>query len=380
MKSIPSFSCTLTILLIGSLSSCYDNSTFNVIPDSINSYAYSAGGTLTFLYSIDGGSTFTPEIPKALKVGATVLVKLNNGKFDLKSDDFRLDWSGSIPAPKNIIADVAEIKVVGGNILIKVFVEDNYSLVAGNSSDGKFYVLNPNGIEYFKVNEFKFVYNGETLTGIRAFVYHARMKLFYASTNSGQLFSIDPESKIASRINENKGSDGSTIWNSVDNWAVASDDSLISVGNFKDDGNGIVKFGTDGRRSRKTIHSNICCGMGIIYDSRTNDFIIQNGKNDGVGMTSLETLSGSTGLLTKIVTITNYWEISTQGNNYLKALARLGGEGGIIYGILYSTFTKESYLVVVTGIYGGLSIRKIALLGAKEEEYYNLTYIPNYAL
>lgn len=369
------------------LDSCKkDDPTFGVTPGNITATEYTAGGTLSFLYSIDGGTTFKADIPSGLKSGTVIKIKINNGTIDLKADDFSFDWSKTTPAPTDPAAEVAEVKVGGGNINLDVTVADIYSLVTSNRTSGKFYVVNPT--TGTTTEAFTPTYNSAALNEVRAFVYHPKQKLFYASVNSyvnqgsiqaGFLYSINTNTKVATRINQNNGAGGAAIWDAIVNWAVAADDSLISVGDFNGDGNGIVKFGVNGGRSKRTIKSDICCGLGILYTASNNTFTIHNAWNDNQNMTTIQTLNGATGVLSNKITITNYQgftEAFTSSYAYLKAMAK--AKDGTIYGILFSTSSKKSYFVKVN-LTGTANITFVSTLGAdNNNQYNNLTYIPNY--
>jgi hypothetical protein len=377
------------LLLFASIAvvqSCKDDEDpkFKVSDITINEDAYTAGGTLKLLYSIDNGTTFT-ETLNDFKNGAKILVKINNGTVDLTSDDFTFDWSGSSPAPTSTTSDVAEFTATAANSTINVKVTDIWSLITNNRTSGKFYTLDKaTGVT---TEAFTPMYNNTVLKEVRGFVYHPTKKLYYASLNSyvnqdapqsGFLFTIDPATKVATKINGNDGNNGAyDVWDAIVNWAVAADDSLVAIGDFNNDGNGVVKFGTDGGRSLKTAQSDICCGLGMIYDVKTSLFTIANYSNTtGVRIQTLD-LQGNLTADKDITTFTGFTNDPSVNTVALKTMAK--DKDGVIYGILFDTVAKKSFFVKVD--LTALTITYIATLGADNANQYNsLTFIAKHLL
>src|SRR6187551_2297085 len=216
------FRALLMVAVIGlvtvQLFSCKDDDepTFS-FPSSptVDSNGYTMGGTLVFLYSVDNGVTFTATVPTGLASGAKVLVKVNNGTTDLLAEDFTFDWSGSVPAPADSSAPVAEF-VITGNATPSVKITDKMTIVTSHRANGKFYSVNPSsGVTK---EEFTPTYGGTALLSARAFVYHYKKGLFYASQNTdagGYLYTINPATKVATRINENNGANGAEVWDAI---------------------------------------------------------------------------------------------------------------------------------------------------------------------
>ena len=362
------------------LQSCKDDDdpTFRVGGAEIEADGYTAEGTLRLLYSVDDGGTFTATVPTDVKPGTKVLVKVNNGTSDLSDADFSFDWSGSTPAPSNVAGDIAEFTFGSNNASINVEVADLWSLVSSHRNTGKFYSLdktNGDSTEIFTVT-----FDGGKLSSVRGFVYHYNQKSFYASVNTdvgGYLYKIAPVTKVATRINENNGSDDHDVWDAIVNWAVAPDDSLIAVGDFNDDGNGIVKFGTDGGRSSKTTVVDICCGLGMLYDATASELLVGNGweSNDGEIIIDVVGLDGE---ITDSHTITNFEGFPTDFSEYwltLKAMAK--DKDGVIYGILFNDGEKDSFLVKIDLAAGSISY--VSTLGTDNANQFNtLVFLPNY--
>ncbi|MBX2958115.1 MAG: hypothetical protein KF846_18270 [Cyclobacteriaceae bacterium] len=224
-----------------------------------------------------------------------------------------------------------------------------------------------------------------TLKEIRAFVYHRGEDKFFASATSfvdqdnprsGVLYSIDPTTKVGTIINDNTGGGGSyAVWDAVVNWAVASDESLISVGDFNANGNGIVKFGVNGGRSTKTKQLNACCGFALLYDRSTGELQISNGEESDDKEIIFNTINTS-GTITNTTSITTFADFPASLDNHwltLKAMAK--DRAGKIYGILFDTDVSVTYFVEVN--LTTLTIRYISTIGADNNNQYNsLAYIP----
>jgi hypothetical protein len=258
-------------------------------------------------------------------------------------------------------------------------------LITSHRASGKFYKLDKSTGAQTEI--FTATYDGATLNEIRGFVYHPKQNLFYASINSykdqdgiqlGHLYTIHPKTKVATRINENDGNNGAyDVWDAIVNWAVASDDSLVAVGDFNSDGNGIVKFGIDGGRSLKTAEVDFCCGLGLVYDKSTKILLVGNEPN-GTEEVRIDEIT-QTGTITDTYTITEFDNFPAATDLsvtdlYLKAMAK--DKDGTIYGIVYNVDdTKESYFVKVD--IENLTITYISTLGEDSANQYNtLAFIP----
>lgn len=229
-----------------------------------------------------------------------------------------------------------------------------------------------------------------TLTDLRAFVYHPKQDKFFISESSspgGKLYSVNVSTKAATLINDNTGGeDGIEYdeWDAVVNWAVAPDDSLISIGDFNDDDNGIVKFGTNGGRSHKTIPADICCGMGMVYDGATGGFTIGNSWNSDDGEVIIEKFNKD-GVSQEEIIITTLEgfpadnpedavndDLTTQWLT-TKGLVRAGD--GTHYGLLFGYDNKKTYFVKID-----LTAEKvtfISILGSNNSNQYNvLAFVP----
>lgn len=258
-------------------------------------------------------------------------------------------------------------------------------LIAGNRTTGKFYTVDEKTGTTKEI--FTPTYDGTTLNEVRAVVFHPKKNLYYISQNSytldnntqlGYLYTLNPTTKVATRINQNNGVNG-VVWDAIVNWAVAADDSLISVGDFNGDGNGVVKFGTDGVRSKKTVQASICCGLGLIYDSKTNKFIVSNdgGYKNKVVISDLDAATGALTNQRDVITFTGFPEdFSVSSNLSLKAMAQ-NGSTATVFGLLYNgiSASRKTYFVKID--LTAKSMTYISTIGADiNNQYNNLTYVP----
>lgn len=257
-------------------------------------------------------------------------------------------------------------------------------LVTSHRQTGVFYKVDK------KTGETKEIFtptlSGGTLKEIRAFVYHPKENLFYASASTsiygeafarkGYLYSMNPKTKVATLINNNDGDGGDyAVWDAINNWAVAEDDSLVGIGDFNDDGNGIVKFGTDGGRSLKTIEAPVCCGNGMLYDKKTGVMQVATGWDTDDGEIDIVTIDAE-GVVTSTITITTFTGFPDDLSiTWLTMKAMAKDKNGDVYAILYHYDLGKSYLVTVD--IEGEEITYLSTLGVDEDNQYNsLAFIP----
>ncbi len=260
-----------------------------------------------------------------------------------------------------------------------------YTLIAGNRTSGKFYSVNETTGATKEI--FTPTYNGAALTEVRAVVYHPKKNLFYFAQNSegltagnilGNLYSMNPTTKISALVNDNSNS--KLIW-AIGNWSIAKDDSLIGLGYFRTgSGSSIIKFGTDGKQGLKPVTSDFCCGMGMLYDSKTNKFFLAytGGKKNQLNFKDLDAATGVLSNEKIITTFTGFPEdFSVSSSLSLKAMAQ-NGTNAPIYGLIYNgiTASKKTYLVKLD--LTALSATYISTIGAdNNNQYNNLTYVPS---
>jgi hypothetical protein len=194
-------------------------------------------------------------------------------------------------------------------------------------------------------------------------------------------------------INDNDGKVNPTdvnqsysIWDAIVSWAIDADDSLIAVGDFNSNGNGFVKFATDGKRGKGTVQADVCCGLGMIYDAENKLAILGNGENQESGEINIETFNVTTGESVNEVSITNFEGFPESFNEIvedswmpMKGLAKdPKNPAAKMYGLLfnYEDNSKKTYFVEVD--VENQVIRYISTIGESVGDQYNmLTYIPS---
>jgi hypothetical protein len=377
------------ILFVVMFESCEEKEPqrFEIKDVTIDATGYT-GSTPKFLFST-GDISYSETLPK-VKPGAKIRVHIYNDQEQLSGTDFRFDWSLSTPAPVSTIGAFAEFTATS-DLQIHVTISDVMELIT-HRDDGTF--LNINKIYGWADRVFVVRYNSEPLYSIQAFAYHPKQQRYYASVTGnntangivgGYLYTIDPITNIATRINENNGTSG-IQWTDIDSWAVGEDDSLVAIGDFGDRGTGIGKFGKDGGPSLTVRNIDICCG-GIVLDQKTKQILAANGVNSGPGEVDIENISANGTILnsTTISTFLNFPRNMADGISIPTGLAK--DEEGILYGVIRTTFppllqTREYYFVKIN--LHSPSIEYISTLdGAFEmtyHNYYGLAWIPRHVL
>jgi hypothetical protein len=370
------------MLLIGItiLYSCKDDEkpTFTVENPTIDSDEYTGPGTLVLMYSTDG-TTFSTTLPKVHN-GEVVTVKISNGTEDLTTDDYSFDWSGSSPAPSDVNGGIATFTAQSGSITIGVTVEDLTTLISSNRTTGKFYSIDKTSGA--KTEIFTPMLGETAVLGIRGFVYHPSMDLFYATTSSdegGIIYQISPSTKMATIINDNNAA-SDPEWYGLANLVVMPDDSLLALGWLVDpNANILTKFGKDGKRSQKQIYTqgDLCCGLGMLYDIATSRVTIASDPENGsLNLVTLDAAGKVLGAQV-IANLINF--PSDMADVWLPTKCLVKDKDGVIYGIMFNDTTKESYLVKVS--LSTPSVTYIATLGANSSNQHNsLALVPNHTL
>jgi len=349
---------------------------------------YTMGGTLALWYSLDDGETFSRDLPE-VPLRAELMVKVNNGVADLTLESFTFDWSASSIAPDSATQDIVIFKVFEEIEDISVTVTELKTLITSHRSNGLFSSIlatTGNTTPLFTATT-----DGNDLTDVRGFVYHPNKDKFYISQASynadginprkGYLYTIDPATKVSTIINANDGLGGVAIWDAINNWGVTEDDSLMGYGDFNSDGNGLVKFGTDGGRSSNTLQvSSVCCGLGMLFRAESSEMIVGNSWSANNGQIILDRIDMNTGLVTNVMTTSELVGFPIDMSlEWLttKAMAQFGD--GTIYGILYPSSTQSSYFVSID--MAASTVTYISTLGAGKANQFNmLAYVPKYTL
>jgi hypothetical protein len=255
----------------------------------------------------------------------------------------------------------------------------NNVLITSHRGTGQFYSIDLTTGATAPI--FNITQSGITLTDLRAFVYHPKQNRYFISegnTSGADLFRVDPSTKTATLINDNV-KDDEPNWNAVVNWVVDTDDSLLSVGDFRGSDNGFVKFGVDGERSDVLAGiQGFCCGFGMLYDKQTGVITVGNANSADNGEVIIERFTKTgvkQGSSIIITTFNNFPEGSAMVTSWLttKCLAQDGN--GPIYGIVFNDNTDDSYLVEIDVT--ALTVTYISTLGVDNSNQYNvLAFVP----
>jgi hypothetical protein len=371
------FRSSVILLCLSIMTSCQKDVDFVSIKSvDIYSREYTGAGTPSILYSLDRERTFSSQVPTNIRKGTQVAVKIWNGVEDIQTNDFNIYFSGSRPQPQ--LTGSTWTFTANDEIIINASVSDKTSLVFSHVSNGTFYRLNLQTKEFEEIFTIKKA--GKAITRIKAFAFDAKRRSFFISTNNGLLYSANADTKEAAIINDNTGAYGTAVWNSVDNWSVDDQDSLIAVGDFGEDGRGIAKFSVSGVRSKRVIKSEICCGLGMLYDPKSKNMIIQNGNNDQAGSFTIQIMDTKTGRLSDNITF------DTRGSQTLSIIA-FAGPSGLIwdryryleYGLLSSGSFGSDQLIRFSFENRQLTWRYEMFLGLGDNKYSALTYLPDHA-
>jgi hypothetical protein len=315
---------------------------FTIESSTIEASEYHWGNSLKFLY-------FTDELAYAgsldrIRTGAKIRVRVFTAdeRYPLTADNFEFDWSSSSPTPVNYNDAQAEF-IVTANLNIHVKITDRLELVAGKNYGFIDKIDKVSGVHNsFLTPRFN---DQAALFGMKAFVYHPGKHLYYASVQGytsgssilgGDLYTIDPITKVATRINDNTGNNGLyNQWKNIFSWVVDTDDSLVAIGDFGLDGKGIAKFGPDGRRAR-TIHNfEICCGTAIAWSQTRNLLVTSAGTGTNPGEVELQYVTRG-GIIAGSVKINRFQDFPLPISGSTLRLTQLAADqDGTFYGIMH---------------------------------------------
>ncbi|MCR9264457.1 MAG: cadherin repeat domain-containing protein [Flavobacteriaceae bacterium] len=247
--------------------------TLDVANAVIDKAGYTAPEDLIFLYSTDGGDSYSADKPTNLTEGDEILVKISNGIMDISKDDFSFTWITSNPVPQT--SDIALAKFVVGStdLDIKVAVVDKVEILVSDRNTGQFYSLDPSTGD--KTDAFKVLLDGEDLVRVRGAIYNYVDRKLYVSTakfaaTKSMLHSVDLATLQATTINSNPD----------DTWAGLADLIITPEGNIlatmsqgQLEGESLITFGTDGTASAPVAFTgaDLCCGLGLTYGDTTNE-------------------------------------------------------------------------------------------------------------
>jgi hypothetical protein len=350
---------------------------------------------LTLMYSRNFSTYVEEEELGPVREGTKIWVKVYEAdtKEALSSSEFWFDWSKSSPAPVQTIGSVAEFDVKA-DLDIRVQVFDAYDLV-GVRDDGTLHHIDKEK-GTLRIDKqsgalkplFTAMYEQQPITSMQAFVYHPKKRLYYTSVegvsssagvDGGYLYTINPVTKAATRINENNGANGINQWENVYSWVIGKDDSLISIGDFELDGYGVAKFGANGNRARTIRNAEICCGVGMIVDSLTNQLMVANGLV--TGYVEIQSLN-SDGSRLNSTRLYDFKKFTTNvASNRLTLVGLTRDHDGTIYGIMRATDNttlETSEYFVKVDVQAGSVTYVSKLSGPGEFRFNSLALVPKY--
>ncbi len=364
--------CCCMFLLLATSCKKDEDPRFQVSSTSINSDAYTGGGTLKALYSTDAGNNYTEELPTGLLAGSIVLVKINNGTEDLTADNFSFDWSGSSVVPAVTDGAIASFTIASSALTIEVTVADIVDLMGVKSDTGGLYRIDRGTGDTTLVGSITLA--GAALPKLRGMVYNYNDNTLYTSATadgSGKLYSLNPATLEATTINENPGDD----WYGISDLLITADNTILSNLWYKNaTESGLAYFTTAGVTTnvgdRILFNPSICCGKALVYGASESELIT---TADNLEVYS-STLAGALTLLTTAVP-----EGFAAGAALSQIKNLVKDTDGKIYAIAFDDTNDTTYLAEL--IIEESKLIFIKQLGTNKSNGFNaLCWVPRHAL
>ncbi len=247
--------------------------TLKVATAVIDKTSYTAPEDLTFLYSTDGGDSYSTDKPTNLEEGDEILVNISNGITDISKDDFFFSWIGSNPVAKTSEIALAKFVVGSTDLDIKVAVTDKIEILVSERQTGQFYTLDPSTGE--KTQAFKVTLDGENLLRVRGAVYNWFDRKLYVSTTKfattkSILHAVDLSTMQATTINSNPND----TWEGLADLVITPEGNILATMALGGGtGQSLISFDTDGTDSAPVAFTgaDLCCGLGLTYADTTNE-------------------------------------------------------------------------------------------------------------
>ncbi|MEX0363378.1 MAG: hypothetical protein AB3N10_20565, partial [Allomuricauda sp.] len=253
---------------------------YNITQATINDHGYTAPGTLSFLYSVDNGESYTAEKPQDLSKGDELWVKINNGEVDIFEEDFYFDWSGSSIAPADAESDLAKFVVKESDITLSATVSDKVELLVSHRNSGQFFVvdLSDGGL----TPAFNITLDGDDVIDIRSMVYNWNNGKLYATLNedgnpSGALLQVEPYTLTASVLNDN----ADETWKGMSDLVITEENTILATVGFGGGENpAIIEFNLDGSTDGHILFTGEtipCCGLGLTHGTTASEYLVGDG-------------------------------------------------------------------------------------------------------
>lgn len=248
--------------------------TLDVATAVIDKTGYTAPEDLTFLYSTDGGDSYSADKPTDLTEGDEILVNISNGIMDISKDDFYFSWIGSSPVAKTSEIALAKFVVGSTDLDIKVAVVDKIEILVSDRNTGQFYSLDPSTGD--KTEAFTITLDGEDLVQVRGAIYNYADRKMYVSTTApngfekSMLYSVDMATLQATTINSNPND----TWKGLADLVITPQGNIMATMSLGQGiGESLISFDTDGTASAPVAFTgaDLCCGLGLTYGDTTNE-------------------------------------------------------------------------------------------------------------
>lgn len=353
------------------------NITINVTEESldvatavIDKTGYTAPEDLIFLYSTDGGDSYSADKPTNLAEGDEILVKISNGAIDISKDDFTFTWINSSPVPQT--SDIALAKFVVGStdMDIEVAVVDKVEVLVSDRATGQFYSLDPSTGE--KTEAFKITLNSEDLIRIRGAIYNYADRKLYASTSpslteKSMLHAVDMATLQATTINSNPND----TWESLADLVLTPEGKIMGT-MITNEGTeqSLISFTSNGTESAPIAFSGaeICCGLGLTYGDTTNEVWV----GDIFATVHISNLNGE---ISETIALGLSDFINTNPENY-HILNLVRDYNGNIYALCYDESDGATHIAKVD-LTNNL-LKHIAKISDSPDQLNALVFVPAY--
>jgi len=346
--------------------------TLKVATAVIDKMAYTAPEDLTFLYSTDGGDSYSTDKPTDLTEGDEILVNISNGIMDISKDDFSFTWINSSPVPQT--SDIALAKFVVGStdLDIKVAVVDKIEILVSERQTGQFYSLDPSTGD--KTEAFTITLDGENLLYVRGAIYNYVDRKLYVSTatfaaTKSMLHAVDLSTMQATTINSNPN----------DTWKGLADLVMTPEGNILatmalggGTGQSLISFAVDGTESAPlafTGDSTPCCGLGLAYGENTNEVWVGDGFSSNLHKSNLN------GVISESITLVldNFESLNTD-DFFIKNL--VSDQNGKLYALCLDDADGSTHIAEVD-LTNNL-LKHIAQISISPDQLNALVFVPAY--